>query len=54
MGYTKIFWPDSQYLHNLDEEDMSDYCIEWGDNMSAFIPDEYIDEVCEKTGMPKP
>lgn len=42
--YYKIFWPESQYLYDLEEEQAEELGVEWGENMSAFVPEE---SVCE-------
>lgn len=41
--YYKIFWPDSQILHDLEEEQEEELGVEWGANMTAFVPEENVD-----------
>ena len=45
MGYVKVFWPDSQALMSLTDEEMEEYGIELGDDCSYFVPEEDYDEV---------
>lgn len=45
MGYIKVFWPDSQALMSLTDEEMEEYGIELGDDCSYFVPEEDYDEV---------
>lgn len=47
MGYIKVFWPESQALMSLTDEDMEDYGIELGEDCSYFVPEEDYDEVFE-------
>jgi len=47
MGYVKVFWPDSQALMSLTDEEMDEYGIELGDDCSYFVPEEDYDEVYE-------
>lgn len=47
MGYVKVFWPDSQALMSLTDEEMEEYGIELGDDCSYFVPEEDYDEVYE-------
>lgn len=45
MGYIKVFWPESQALMPLTDEDMEDYGIELGEDCSYFVPEEDYDEI---------
>ena len=45
MGYVKVFWPDSQALMSLTDEEMEEYGIELGDDCSYFVPEEDYDEI---------
>lgn len=45
MGYIKVFWPESQALMELTDEDMEDYGIELGEDCSYFVPEEDYDEI---------
>ena len=47
MGYVKVFWPESQALMSLTDEEMDEYGIELGDDCSYFVPEEDYDEVYE-------
>ena len=47
MGYVKVFWPESQALMSLTDEEMDEYGIEFGDDCSYFVPEEDYDEVYE-------
>lgn len=47
MGYIKVFWPESQALMSLTDEDMEDYGIELGEDCSYFVPEEDYDEIME-------
>ena len=47
MAYIKVFWPDSQALMSLTDEEMDEYGIELGDDCSYFVPEEDYDEVYE-------
>ena len=47
MGYIKVFWPESQALMSLTEEDMDEYGIELGEDCSYFVPEEDYDEIME-------
>ena len=50
MGYVKVFWPDSQYIMEIDEDDRSDHGIDDGPDCSFFVPEEEADWVFEQTG----
>ena len=45
MGYIKVFWPESQALMSLTNEDMEDYGIELGEDCSYFVPEEDYEEI---------
>ena len=47
MEYIKVSWPKSQVLMNLEEEEMDDLGIEFGEDCSYFVPEDAIEELIE-------
>jgi len=50
MGYIKVFWPDSQYLMDIEPDEMDEHGIEYGEDCSFFVPEDEADWVFEQTG----
>ena len=51
MGYIKVNWPQSQVLMDLEEEEMDDLGIEFGEDCSYFVPEDAIEELEEEYGI---
>jgi hypothetical protein len=49
--YRRIGWPESQALMELDDEQMDELGIEFGEDCSYFVPEDAIDELREKYGI---
>lgn len=49
--YRLISWPQSQSLMELDEEEMEELGIEFGEDCSYFVPEDAIDELMEEYGI---
>ncbi len=47
MGYIKVNWPQSQVLMDLEEEEMDNLGIEFGEDCSYFVPEDAIEELEE-------
>ena len=51
MNYIKIEWPQSQNLMELDEEQMEELGIEFGEDCSYFVPEDAIETLSEDYGI---
>lgn len=48
MSYLKVVWPYSQKLMDLEEDELNELGIEFGDDCSYFVPLESMAKLKEK------
>lgn len=51
MGYIRVGWPDSQRLMDLEDNELEELGIEYGEDCSYFVPEDVLEELREEYGI---